>query len=204
MDTLDYILTKYDQAPGQRVIFLPINRQGLAQLFAELNFTAGVEIGVEKGYYSEVLCQANPDLRLTCVDAWKIYPGYKDHAHQEKLDRYAKEAKARLTPYGCKVMRSWSLTAVAKFEDASLDFVYIDANHNFRHATDDLAEWSKKVRPGGIVAGHDYIRYRNGVDCHVKQVVDAWTYTFGIRPLFVVTEDGTGGTHCPSWFWVAQ
>lgn len=203
MDTLEHILTKYDEPPGQRVIHLPIGRIGLARLFAELGFATGVEVGVERGFYSEALCQAVPGLQLTCVDAWKVYADYKDHAHQEKLDRYCQQARARLKPYGCKVVRKWSLEAVKGFANGSLDFVYLDANHNFRFIVDDLAEWSKKVRPGGIVAGHDYIRYSNGVDCHVRQAVDAWCYTFGIRPQFVVTEEpDEDRTHTPSWFYV--
>jgi len=48
-----------------------INREGLAKLFAEKGFTKGVEIGVMKGIYSKILCEANPNLELKSIDPYK-------------------------------------------------------------------------------------------------------------------------------------
>jgi hypothetical protein len=42
------------------------------------------------------------------------------------------------------------------FDDESLDFVYIDANHRPDFVREDIREWTKKVKKGGIVSGHDY------------------------------------------------
>ena len=47
--------------------------------------------------------------------------------------------------------------APAQFEDASIDFVYIDARHTYDAVMEDLEAWWPKVRPGGIVAGEDYM-----------------------------------------------
>ncbi len=52
------------------------------------------------------------------------------------------------------------MDALADFEDESLDFVYIDGNHAAPWVDDDIREWSKKVRKGGVVSGHDYARVR--------------------------------------------
>jgi len=49
-----------------------------------------------------------------------------------------------------------STRAAERFEDASLDAVIIDANHNYEFVRDDLAAWVPKVKAGGIVAGDDY------------------------------------------------
>ncbi len=49
-----------------------------------------------------------------------------------------------------------STLAAERFDDASLDAVIIDANHNYEFVRDDLAAWVPKVKPGGIVAGDDY------------------------------------------------
>ncbi len=207
METLDYILDKYGVRQEPSPIRLAIGRGGLARLFAELGFRSGAEIGVERGYYSEVLCQANSELRLLCVDAWQTYPGYRDHVNQAKMEGYYREAVRRLAKYHCTIVRDWSLKAAQNVPNGSLDFVYIDANHEFRAVTDDIAEWGRKVRPGGIVAGHDYVRVRRRVECHVKQVVDCWTYAHRIRPWFIVTHtDGEllPGDRFPSWFWVQR
>jgi hypothetical protein len=41
--------------------------------------------------------------------------------------------------------------------DGSLDFVYLDAgNHSFERTITDLRAWAPKVKPGGLLGGHDY------------------------------------------------
>lgn len=174
------------------------SREKLAEHFAELEFMTGVEIGVEQGIYSEVLCKANPNLKLYCIDAWRAYRGYRDHTNQDKLNRYYEETKERLTPYNCEIIRDWSMEAVKRFKDESLDFVYIDGNHDFKNVTDDIAEWSKKVRSGGIVAGHDYVPYRSSITCHVVPVVDIWTMVHKIAPVFITKDQ------FPSWYWIKR
>lgn len=48
-----------------------------------------------------------------------------------------------------------SVDAAALYADASLDFVWIDASHATQPVYDDLDAWWPKVKPGGIIAGHD-------------------------------------------------
>jgi predicted O-methyltransferase YrrM len=49
-----------------------------------------------------------------------------------------------------------SQQAAQLFADGSLDFVFIDAAHGFDDVRADLACWWPKIRPGGLLAGHDY------------------------------------------------
>ena len=61
------------------------------------------------------------------------------------------------------------MDAVKDFADRSLDFVYIDANHEPQFVEEDIREWSKKVKVGGIVSGHDYaLRLAKVVDEYIK------------------------------------
>ena len=90
------------------------------------------------------------------MDAWQVYRGYRDHVTQEKLDNFYKATLYRLAPYDIEVIREFSLNAIAQISDNSLDFVYIDGNHELPYVINDIIEWSKKVRKGGIVSGHDY------------------------------------------------
>ena len=53
-------------------------------------------------------------------------------------------------------MRKSCIDALIDFEDESLDMIFIDANHSFDRVKEDIENWSKKVRKGGIVSGHDY------------------------------------------------
>jgi hypothetical protein len=172
------------------------NRDKLAEYFAELGFNIGAEIGVERGYFSEVLCKVNPNLKLYCIDAWQTYSGYRDHTRQDKLEKYYEETKQRLAPYNCEIIRDWSLDAANKIQDNSLDFAYLDANHDFRHVIEDIDTWSKKVRKGGIVAGHDYNRHRSSIECQVKDAIDAWGHAYNLKI------NVTGEPDFPSWWFV--
>ena len=49
---------------------------------------------------------------------------------------------------------SWDFAK--EFEDKSVDFVFIDADHRYESVKKDIVAWIPKIRPGGIIAGHDY------------------------------------------------
>lgn len=143
------------------------NRLELAKYFAELGFTKGAEIGVFEGRYSEVLCQNIPKLDLLLVDNYPRRP-------QSLLAT----ARARLTPYNTTFVQKSSMKAVKDVTDASLDFVFIDADHSYDAVRDDILEWSKKVRPGGIVSGHDYYENSRGL-LGVVRAVDEYVNEHG-------------------------
>ncbi len=84
-DTLEFLRQKYAFEFTPKQVDLTMGRAGLALLFAELGFTRGAEIGVERGLYAEVLCQVNPALTLFAIDPWEAYPGYREHISQGKM-----------------------------------------------------------------------------------------------------------------------
>lgn len=200
MDVNAHICDKFDVS-GKPPFLLGISRwAGLPELFSELGYSVGAEIGVARGEYSERLCKRIPNLRLYCIDAWLHYKGYRDTVSQSRFDSMYAETIERMRPYGATIMRSFSTDAAQFFPDGSLDFVFIDAAHDFYHVTQDIYHWERKVRSGGIVSGHDF-RRAHGRDwqCHVKDVVSAWAYSHGINPWFVCNGDKS-----PTWFWVKQ
>jgi FkbM family methyltransferase len=143
-----------------KIINLKQTRNDLIRLFKGI----GVEVGVEQGDFSELICRREKVKKLYSIDAWKAYKGYRDHTSQKKLDRFYEISQKKLEPYSkCFIMRQFSLEAVKNFMDEFLDFVYLDANHGYQYVYQDLSAWSKKVKKGGIVSGHDYIK-RKGQD----------------------------------------
>jgi hypothetical protein len=197
MNTLEFLAKRYKVDVTQKFIDLPIGRwQGLCCLLRDLKFNKGVEMGVYRGHYSEALMKVNPDLDLTGIDSWKVYKGYKDYMRVDLEQGVYEEAKERAKKRGFKLIKGFSMDVVKQFENESLDFVYIDGNHEFRHVVDDVDEWSKKVRSGGIVAGHDF--YQNFHQRFgVREAIPAWCEANQIKPLFALTEE-----HCPSWMYV--
>jgi len=210
-DALTFIKTKFDLDLSQRrqPIEIPnTNRETLARLFYLLGFSKGAEVGVERAKYSEVLLRENILLQLTCVDAWQAYRGYRDHVDQQKLNRFYDEAQQRLEPWKNRVtvVRAFSVDAAAQIPDRSLDFVYLDAAHDFASVAADLRAWAPKVKVGGIVAGHDYIKAKLPSLMHVPQVIHGWTDAYEIAPWFVLGRqakvDGELRDDGRSWFYV--
>lgn len=213
VDTLAYIAEKYGVDPKSQVKKLPnIGREHLAELFCELGYKVGAEIGVYRGEYSEQLCRKNPGLKLYCIDPWSAREDYRDTLDEQDAHNENEEStRRRIAGFDCEILKTTSLDAVENFEPESLDFVYIDGQHDFINVARDIEAWSKRVRAGGIVAGHDYVRFTERHDRysghHVLEVVDAWTKAYYIAPLFLTGSKGRGGKLPDVWrsfFWVKE
>ena len=61
-----------------------------------------------------------------------------------------------LENYDYNILEMDSGKASEKFEDGSLDCVYIDAGHDYRNVKADLNYWYPKVKSEGIFSGHDF------------------------------------------------
>ena len=88
------------------------------------------------------------------------------------------------------IWRQTSTEAAKRVPHHSLDFVYIDARHDYASVMEDLEAWFDKVRPGGIFAGHDYIdgMFPAG-EFGVKSAVDKFFAQRGIA-VFATSNDG--------------
>lgn len=198
--TLDYIVKKYNvdlKLPSP--IWLNFNRLiDLPQLFKELDFKVGAEIGVLEGQFSEILCQRLPQTKIYSIDPWVHYPVYKNFRKEYMYEPLYQKAKERLSQYpNNEIIRKPSFEAVKDFEDGSLDFVFIDADHRFQFITNDIAEWTPKVKKGGIISGHDFGRAASKDFVHVRFVVPAWCTAYHIHPWFVLE-----APQQRSWMWV--
>lgn len=123
----------------------------------------GAEIGVFAGDMSMALLDRK-DLFLFMVDSWEgsgtAYTGDSGDFHaglsQAQQDHCRALAEKR-TPEGRRKILAMRSTEAAKLiTDYSLDFVFIDADHSYEGAKADIRAWRKKVKPGGLLCGHDY------------------------------------------------
>ncbi len=204
MNTLDFIFDRWHLDRSLKYIHMHgFSRQGtLARLFRRLGFKVGCEVGVERARFSKILCLANPGLKLYGVDPWLFYEGYRDHVSQERLDEFFLETRERMKPFNFQIVRDFSANVAGRFNDNVLDFVYIDARHDYESVKEDISLWHPKVKVGGIVSGHDY---RGGRDKDrpdlpvygIKQAVNEWVEKNNISHLFVLKKDNS-----PSWMYV--
>jgi hypothetical protein len=190
-------------------IYIEGDRMSLPLLFKELGFKIGAEIGVLEGDFSSYICKTLPDAKIYSIDPWSFYPTHKNFRKQRDHDRAYERAQRILHVYpNNTIIKKWSVDAAKDFEDESLDFVFIDGDHEFQAITNDIAVWLKKIRKGGIISGHDYGRSHDGQFGNVKDVVLAWTFSKKVVPWFVLetapymNNRDSGDYRETSWFWL--
>ena len=138
----------------------------LYNCFGDCDSIVGAEIGVYKGNLSRHLLRCCSNLKLYMVDRWKApdpdsdYAKSGDAASQKSnynMRGFQKLAKKR-TSFADErrwFMRGESVEIAEEFGEGQLDFVFIDADHTYEGVLADLTAWYPKVRPGGLICGHD-------------------------------------------------
>ena len=121
-----------------------------------------VEVGSWKGMSAAFLAveiiNSGKNIKFDCVDTWR---GSAEHQTMESVindtlyDEFINNMKPVEGYYNA--IRMPSVAAAKTYQDASLDLVFIDAGHEYENVKADILAWMPKVRPGGIIAGHDYV-----------------------------------------------
>ena len=118
----------------------------LAELCNKINARTVVEVGVSRGINASAwlsLCPFIQQMHLVDQSNSVFDIGLFDGV-QSKLG-----------------MLCMSSLDAAKILPNSLDLVYIDADHGYQAVKDDIDAWLPKIRKGGILCGHDYIKEYN-------------------------------------------
>lgn len=144
-----------------------------------------LEVGVDRAAFAVLFLDTWKGELMILVDPWTPYPG-RPHDRTPDYD-LAIAALARHNTRVSVYRESWA----AAFRQiwGTLDFVYIDGDH--RHASVELdiaLAWSK-IRPGGILAGHDFAERIPGV----VEAVHDFSDREGIEILVT-------GEILPSWY----
>lgn len=209
MNTKDFLINKYGPSPipnAPQVIPGTI-RQNLYQLFAELGFKLGAEVGVFRGRNARSMFREIPGLRLYGVEPFADQPSSTRHKSIPRYDRNRQAMAGRIKDRNFTLIEKFSEEAVQDIPYDCLDFVYIDGDHSYDYVMTDIILWTRRVRKGGIVSGHDYILpgdYRHKFDINVKDAVDDYTSLHKISPLYLTdkTIAINKSDKCPSWFFV--
>lgn len=109
------------------------------------------EIGVAEGDRAQLILERAEPVKLFLVDLWAGRSG--SLAKRKVEDRFRTEIAAGRV----ELRQECSWLALESFPDEFFDWVYIDASHDYRSVKKDLEAARRKVKPAGLICGHDYV-----------------------------------------------
>lgn len=129
------------------------DRKEFAKLLDEVGAKVIVEVGVRDGYFSKYLLDNSNIDKLYAVDPWEL-----NSELMVDPEGIYNICKNNFKPYGdrAEMIKGYSPSASEFFQDNSLDFVYIDGAHDYESVKNDIEAWYSKIKPGAILAGHDF------------------------------------------------
>eukprot|EP01060_Flectonema_neradi_P024812 TRINITY_DN3368_c5_g1_i1.p1 TRINITY_DN3368_c5_g1~~TRINITY_DN3368_c5_g1_i1.p1 ORF type:complete len:276 (+),score=43.58 TRINITY_DN3368_c5_g1_i1:42-869(+) len=143
-------------------------RWQIGQLLESEGKLHGAELGVQLGKFSQMILSNWPSCKsYMLVDVWDLSDNanYRDAANvgKEKQGVIYRKMLENLDPYKNQLIinRNFSHNASLSVPPNSLDFVYVDARHDYESVLEDMRDWWTKLRPGGILAGHDFTSARS-------------------------------------------
>lgn len=123
------------------------------------------EIGVWQGrsiiYMAQTLKRMGKRCKIYAVDTFKGEEGQQTHADLiaasggNLRDVFEANLKRCGVEDCVEIIQGDSAEMAAKIPDGSLTFAYIDADHHYQPVLRDVKAWLPKLRPTGILAGHD-------------------------------------------------
>lgn len=136
------------------------------------------ELGVANGDFTACILANNQPQRLHLVDVWHS-ERYNDSLMHNVESKFFEQIKHG----SVKIHRNFSQDAVSHFEEGYFDWIYIDTTHSYEQTKLELELYSQKLKPGGIIAGHDYMlgNWVDGYRYGVIEAVHEFCLKFGYR-----------------------
>jgi predicted O-methyltransferase YrrM len=139
------------------------NTQGLLDLINYIpdNLTMA-EVGCYTGESTKLFLESNKIAKLYAIDIWNDEIGNfakMDPNHDfSTVERIFDENMSKFNIEKLKMNLQEALEFLPP-----LDFIYIDANHDYEFVKDDITNALKKIKKGGLITGHDYNNESPGV-----------------------------------------
>ncbi|KAF4675626.1 hypothetical protein FOL46_000817 [Perkinsus olseni] len=158
---------------------------------------AVVEIGVFSGHFSDFVLGALPNVTLIGIDPYYGDDGTfpPELAHLDPVMVY-EQTKERYSMYGerAKLWATTSKEASRVIPDESIDLIFIDGCHEYDCVREDIDLWLPKLRPGGIMSGHDFSDKWPGVVRRVNEIRAGQDLFLGMDFMWWWMEEGTPST----------
>lgn len=132
------------------------------------DFNTFVELGVWKGHSISYLAnnlRNKPNVKIYAVDIFEDWNKNINVLDEVKHinEIYNTNLKNKNVRDMIIDIKSISWEAASQFEDETVDFVFIDADHSYESVLKDIQNWLPKIRKGGIISGHDFRYDQNGM-----------------------------------------
>lgn len=142
-----------------------------------------VEVGSWRGrstaYLAVNIANSGKSIKLDAIDTWKGSLDEEIHQNDPGVvnDTLYDEFVANMEPVKDIVnpIRMDSKDAVKLYADGSLDFVMIDAGHDYQSVKTDIENFLPKIKVGGMIAGDDHSIYFPGVKLAVAELLPTAT-----------------------------
>lgn len=135
----------------------------------------GTWFGASTVYLASQIKKNNKDIKIHAVDNFTangsgpILEGIVKENGGNFYNIFLNNLKDHHVDDIVNVIQGDSTDSSSLFDSASLDFVYIDANHQYDKVNSDIEAWKTKIKPGGIISGHDYDKSHWGVTKAVNE-----------------------------------
>jgi len=131
------------------------------------------EIGVRGGHNALDMLNSNAIEKLILVDPYMPYYDDEEFFDQATMDKFRAEMIQRLDRFGKANKIDFQLftskVASQMYQDGYFDYVYIDGLHTYEAVKEDSELWYPKIKKNGIIAGHDYIDFKEGLRMAVDE-----------------------------------
>lgn len=131
----------------------------------------GAWLGKSTSFMAVEIINSDKKIQFDVVDTWKgstehwNHPDIKKHGTiLHKFNENTRSVRHIINP-----IQKPSVEASKLYKDKSLDFVFIDAAHDFKNVKNDILAWFPKIKINGTLAGHDI--HFNGVRRAVNEVL---------------------------------
>lgn len=177
------------------------SRADFGELLNRLGLTGtGAEVGVENGFFARRVLDQWRGRLVYLVDVWQPMDDYWDVTNapeREQVLRLHRTVENVAPHWGrVRIVQERSENAARLVPDAALDWVYLDANHEYGHVLRDLELWAPKVRPGGLIAGHDFLDEER----HILGVRTVYGVKRAVHEFFPGRRVETTDEEFPTWF----
>ena len=121
------------------------------------------EVGVSGGSNALDIVQICRPRRLYLIDCWEQFSDkpcvQRQDRNNEKLDAIYENVKSKFSVYrNVNIVRKYSLDGMSIFADKSMDWIYLDASHQYEDILQDMRMAQHKIKSGGVLCGHDYVK----------------------------------------------